>query len=185
DGALSLGRVHHRERVRGELVLGVAGRRTVGAAVPPAVERQHAAMPREVRDLHLPVPRVDDRPRRQEEDGRLAGAVDLVPEPDAVALDVAGLVGISRARLLAGRRYLDSHPSIQSSSSRWPASTPPACSSMTPMLTVMTSDTSAAVGISMPSSRRGSSNASRSTPRHSACTRARRARMPSLFQATA
>src|ERR1700691_1440336 len=44
---------------------------------------------------------MDDRPRRQEQDGRLAGAVHLVVQPNAVALKVTGGVGIARACLLA------------------------------------------------------------------------------------
>ena len=73
-GALRLGRVHHGERVGGELALVVRRRlpRPVGAAVAAPVERDHAAVAREVGDLHLPVPRVDERPGRQEQDRRLA-----------------------------------------------------------------------------------------------------------------
>ena len=47
----------------------------------------------------------------------------------------------------------DSHRSIQSSSSAWPASMPPSRSTMIPMLNVITSETSASSGISIPSSR--------------------------------
>ena len=87
---LGAGRVHHGQRVGGELVLGVApGSGPVGLAVAAPVEGHHAAVAREVGDLRLPVARVDDRPGRQEQDGRLALAVDLVEDPDAVALDVA------------------------------------------------------------------------------------------------
>jgi hypothetical protein len=46
-------------------------------------------MPRQVGDLHFPVPRVDDRPGRQQQDGRLAVAEHLVVSLDPVALDVA------------------------------------------------------------------------------------------------
>ena len=56
---------------------------------------------------------------------------------------------------------------------------------MMPRLNVITSETSASRGIGMPSSRRGCSNASVSTARHSAFTRARRALMSGLFQASA
>ena len=85
------GRVHHRQRVGGELLLavGVGLGRAVRAPVAAPVERDHSAVAREVRDLHLPVPRVDDRPRRHEEHRGLARAVDLVVEVDAVAFDVA------------------------------------------------------------------------------------------------
>ena len=58
----------------------------------------------EVGDLRLPEARVDDRPGRQQQDRRLAGAVDLPEDADAVALDVAGLVRIPGAGLLAPRR---------------------------------------------------------------------------------
>jgi hypothetical protein len=47
------------------------------------------------------VARVDDRPGGQQEHGRVAPAVDLVEDADAVALDVALLVGIAGTRLLA------------------------------------------------------------------------------------
>ena len=117
--ALGAGCVHDRERIGGELLLavGVGLGRTIRAAVAAPVEREHAAVPREVGDLHLPVARVDDRPGRQEEDRRLARAVDLVEEPHAVALDVALVVGIAGPRLLArGRaRQLDGHRVLLSS----------------------------------------------------------------------
>ena len=74
--------------------------RPVGAAVAAPVEGDHAEVAREVRDLHLPEPRVDDRPGRQQQDRRLARAVDLVEDADAVALDVALVVGVAGARLL-------------------------------------------------------------------------------------
>ena len=92
--ALGRGGIHHRQGIGGELRFPVSGRRAVGAAVAAAVEREHAAVPGQVGDLHLPVPRMDDRPRRQEEDGRLAGAVHLVVQAHAVALDVAGAVWV-------------------------------------------------------------------------------------------
>ena len=95
--ALGAGRVHHRERVGDVVGRGVAALRAVGEPVAAAVEQQHAAVAREVRDLHLPVARVDDRPRREQQHGRLAGAVDLVVAADAVALDVARLVRLAGA----------------------------------------------------------------------------------------
>ncbi len=133
--ALRGGRVHHRERVGGELLLAVRVGlgRAVRASVAATVEREHAAVPREVGDLHLPVTRVDDRPGRQEQDRRLARAVDLVEDPHAVALDVAGLVRVAGPRLLVGGRGASStviafsaraSASIQSSSSRCPTSMP-------------------------------------------------------------
>ena len=128
--------------------------------LPRASKVSDAEVAREVRDLHLPVPRVDDRPGREEEHRRLPVAVDLVEDADAVALDVALLVGIARAGLLArGRRRpnsrhapsLDSsHLSIHSRSSRWPVVIPCARSRMIPSLNVMTSATSASSGMSMP-----------------------------------
>ena len=109
--ALGLGRVQHRQSVGGELALVVpALGRAVRAPVAAPVERDDPAVAREVRDLHLPVPRVDDRPRRQQEDGRFALAVDLVVEVHAVTFDVARRVGVARARLLGRRRLqLDGH----------------------------------------------------------------------------
>ena len=44
---------------------------------------------------------MDDRPRGHEQDGRLAGAVDLVEDPDAVAFDEAGRIRVAGAALLA------------------------------------------------------------------------------------
>ena len=91
DCALGRGRIEHSECVERELADRVRLRAhgPVGAAVAAPVERDDPAVAREVRDLHLPVPRVDERPGRQQEDGRLARAVDLVVELHAVAFDVA------------------------------------------------------------------------------------------------
>src|ERR1700735_4938820 len=52
---------------------------------------------------------MDDRPRREQEDRLLSGAVDLVVHAHPVALDVTGAVGVARARLLVpgGTRLLD------------------------------------------------------------------------------
>src|SRR5580700_10806155 len=87
---------------------------------------------------------MDDRPRRQEEDGRLARAVDLVVQAYAVALGIAGAVRVPCPGLLAtGLSHRDIHRSIQSSSSRCPVSMPPSRPTMMPMLNVITSDTSA------------------------------------------
>jgi hypothetical protein len=52
---------------------------------------------------------MDDRPRRQEEDRRLARAVHLVVEAHAVAFDVALLVGVAGPGLLGRRCYVDCH----------------------------------------------------------------------------
>jgi hypothetical protein len=43
---------------------------------------------------------MDDRPGRQQQDSRLAGAKGLVIDPDAGPLDVSLLVGLSRSQLL-------------------------------------------------------------------------------------
>ena len=150
---LGPGRVQHRERVRGELGLGVgvARLRPVGLPVPARVENDHAVVPCEVRNLHLPAARVDERPRRHEQDRRLAFAVDLVEHADAVPLDVALGVRVAGARLLARLGgYFDSHPSIQSSSCWWPSVIPDRRSRMIPSLNVITSETSASSGISIP-----------------------------------
>jgi hypothetical protein len=94
--------VHDRHCVGGELALGVGLdlRRAVRAPVAAPVERDHASVPGEIGDLRLPVARVDDRPRGQQQHGAVAGAVDLVEDADAVALDVAVLVRVARAGLL-------------------------------------------------------------------------------------
>ena len=105
DRALGRGCVHHRDRVRGELLLtvGVGLGRPIGAAVPTSVEGEHAAVPREVGDLHLPVARMDDRPGRHEQDRRLAfpchrprrrsvrrPARRIPPRPDSARVSVRG-----------------------------------------------------------------------------------------------
>ena len=101
--ALGAGRVEDRPRVLGELgfVVGVGGPRPIGAPVAPRIEGDHAISSREVWDLHLPEACMDDRPRREQEDGRLAVAVYLVENADAVALDGAGQVRIPSAGLFA------------------------------------------------------------------------------------
>src|SRR5262249_33576482 len=55
----------------------------------------------EIWDLHLPHPRMHERPGRAEQDRRPAAAVDLIEDAHAVALDVALFVRMSRAGLLA------------------------------------------------------------------------------------
>ena len=69
--------------------------RPVRAPVAAPVEGDHAEVARQVRDLRLPAARVDDRPGRQQQDGRLAAAVDLVEDPHAVALDEALAVRVA------------------------------------------------------------------------------------------
>ena len=97
------GRVEHGERVAGELGLGVLARtpRPVGPAVAARVERHHAEVPGQVRDLGLPDARVVDRPRRDQQQRRVAVAVALPEDPHPVALDEPLLVGVAGARLLA------------------------------------------------------------------------------------
>ena len=100
---LGAGRVQDRERIGGELVGAVrlgAGR-PVRAAVASPVERDDPEVPGEVRDLHLPGTRVDDRPGRQQQHRRLAVAVPLPEDPHPVALGISLGVGISGASLLA------------------------------------------------------------------------------------
>jgi hypothetical protein len=66
QGALRAGRIHDFERVGRELRL-VVGRgleRPIGAAVAARIKGNDARVAREVGDLRLPYPRVDDRPRR-------------------------------------------------------------------------------------------------------------------------
>src|SRR6266568_4157475 len=98
-----VGLVEDRQSVGGVLVLRVrAGiERTVRTAVTARVERYRAKVPCEVRDLHLPAPRVHDCPRWDEDHRRLLVAVDLVEDADAVPLDVALGVWIASACLLA------------------------------------------------------------------------------------
>ena len=96
--------------------------RAVRAAVAAPVEGDDAAVPCEVRDLHLPVPRVDDRPRRQEEHRGLARAVDLVVEVHAVAFDVArrcrdSAHASARMPAPAARRSLSAPPGTRRSTS--------------------------------------------------------------------
>ena len=55
----------------------------------------------EVGNLHLPVARVDDRPRREEEHGRLTLAVALLEDANAFALHEALVVRVPGAGLLA------------------------------------------------------------------------------------
>ena len=57
-GTLDARRVHDRQRVSGELPLGVGvdGLRPIRASVSTSVEREHARVAGEIRDLPLPVP---------------------------------------------------------------------------------------------------------------------------------
>jgi hypothetical protein len=62
DCAVGPGGVHDREGVGREFALrvGLDRRRTVRAAVAAPVERDHPTVARQVRNLRLPVTRVDD-----------------------------------------------------------------------------------------------------------------------------
>ena len=140
-GFVGAGRIHHRERVGGELGGRVRlGRvRPVRLAVTAPVERDHAGVAGQVRELHLPHARVHDRPRRQQHDRAVAVAVALPVEADAVALDVAGLVRIGGA--LHARSRSASQLSVHSISPACPVVMPESRSWMIPMLNVMTSET--------------------------------------------
>jgi hypothetical protein len=159
---LGLGGVQDGDRVGCVLALAVSLRLqgTVRLAVPTPVEGHDATVAREMRDLHLPVARVEERPRGEEQYRRFALAAHLVEDPHTLALDIALVVGIARAGLLALRPYFlrrrhcsfslrSIQASIQSRSSRWPVM-PASRSRMIPELKVMTKETSASSGISSP-----------------------------------
>ena len=163
DSLLRRGSVHDGDGVGRVLALvvclGLCG--TIRLAVAAPVEGDHATMPGQVRDLHLPVAGMDNRPGGEEEHRGLALAVDLVEDPHAVALDEALLVRIAGPRLLArlcgylfrcrhDLSFASIHPSIHSRRAAWPVSMPESLSSMTPSLKVITSETSASRGISIP-----------------------------------
>src|SRR2546421_11724526 len=103
-------RIHHGESIRRELALLVAGGGAIRPTVAAPVECEHSIVPGEVRDLHLPVARVDDRPRWKKENSRTIGSVQLVVKADTIALDVAGVVRISGPRLL--RRHAGRHRAL-------------------------------------------------------------------------
>ena len=90
-GALDAEVVHDCDRVGRELPRRVRRRtrRTIGSTIAAAVECDDTMRAREVRDLHLPVPGMDDRPRRQQHDRRVAFTEDLVEQLHAVTFDVA------------------------------------------------------------------------------------------------
>jgi hypothetical protein len=82
---LGAGRVEHGCSVAREDRVGV-GRRVpgpVGPAVAARLEGDHTVVPGQERHLHLPVPGVQDCPRGQQQDRRLARAVHLVMDPHA------------------------------------------------------------------------------------------------------
>ena len=87
-------RIEDGDRVGDELPSVVRRRfpRPVREAVAATVEGDDPEVPREVRDLRLPVARVDDRPRGQKQDGPPPRTVGLPVDADAVPLDDALLV---------------------------------------------------------------------------------------------
>src|SRR5262249_43135633 len=144
----------------GSVTLWVAA--AVGAAVAEPIHGQHPEMAREVRDLHLPVTRVDEGPGGHQEDRLLALAVDLVeealPVPLGEALDVgvggAALPAFASDRSLGGPRRSGgfhgrvhrpprssevSQPSIAASSSACPRSKPSRRSFRNPFWNCITS----------------------------------------------
>ncbi len=96
-GLVHPGRVQRRDRVVRVLPVAVGrrGRRPTGVPVAAALDGDHAEMPRQVRHLGLPLPRVHDRPRREQQDRRLSGAVDRVADAHPVPLDDAVIVGFA------------------------------------------------------------------------------------------
>ena len=88
-GGVGAGRVEDSDRVGGELLGGVRRRPhwPAGSATSAPVEGDDPKVAGEVGDLHLPHPRVHDRPHRQQHHGRRTVAEDLVVEEHTVALD--------------------------------------------------------------------------------------------------
>src|SRR5262249_17051097 len=143
------------------LLLGVERHvgRAVGPAVAAGIEGDHARLPREVGNLRLPQPRVDDGPGGHEHDRAISRAVDLVEDARAVvACGVTLVVGVAGGALLAGRRpggphdvgsFFDREPlaplacdfiqeSISERRAAWPSSMPDSFSSAYPCAMVMT-----------------------------------------------
>jgi hypothetical protein len=107
DCPLHADRVQDGHGVAGDLGAGVGGVVTgaVGAPVAARVEGDHAAVAGQVGDLALPGARVDDLVGRWEQERGLALPVALPEDTDAVALDVAFLVGVAGAGLLMRRQH--------------------------------------------------------------------------------
>ena len=180
DRALGLGRVHHGERVGRELgsprtprplgrserplprpsnVTRGSGAQDTGSASSSAVSgraTRSAAGGRLARPSRRPRSRAARRRARRSPGRRDTGH------------------GSVRGR---GRGQLDSHRSIQSRSAAWPVSIPPRRSTMTPMLKVMTRETSARAACRSLLPPRLLER-SVSTARHSALTPANRSRSP-------
>src|SRR6266566_7902086 len=92
------GRVHDRDGVGHELGVGVGGGRlrSIRPAVAARVDGDDPRRPGQVRHLRLPGPGVDQRIGRGEHEGGLTRAEHLVGDLDAVPLDEALCVRISR-----------------------------------------------------------------------------------------
>ena len=100
------GRVQHRldvvdDAARSRYASGSVG--PVRAAVAAPVVGDDPVVPAEVRDLALPLARVDDRRRRQEHDRRLARAEDLVGDAGRRRATAAKPVSVGQARAAARR----------------------------------------------------------------------------------
>jgi hypothetical protein len=102
DGALSGARIHDRQAIAGELKrpipLWVPA--AIRAAIAQAIHRQHPEMARKIRDLHLPMARMDQRPRRNQKNGLVAVAIDLVEQPLTVPIDEPLRIRITSPALL-------------------------------------------------------------------------------------
>jgi hypothetical protein len=92
--------VEHRERVALEAAgpVRLDDGRSIGASVAARVEGDHPEVLREVRHLQLPEARVDDRPRRQQQQRVLAAAEDLVGDADTVDVGEPAVLGRDGAR---------------------------------------------------------------------------------------
>ncbi len=117
DCALAADRIEDGQGVKGELPprvrLVVAG--PVQAAVPARVESDDSGVARKSGNLHLPAARVDDLPGGHEQDRSLALPVALPEDADAVALDVALLVGVAGAGVFPRRLGDGAHDALLSS----------------------------------------------------------------------
>ena len=107
DGALDADRVHHGDRVLDVLAvgIGVLVLRPVRATVAPALDGDHPEVPRQERDLELPLARVHDRPGREQHEARAVGvSEDVVPDADAVPLDLTNEIWFPCAHRPSPRR---------------------------------------------------------------------------------
>jgi len=88
-GLVHTGLVEHRQGIIRELplVIGPRVRWPVGGAVATSVEGDDHVARRQVRNLIAPEIRMDDRPRRQQQDRLRSVTEDLVVKADSVASD--------------------------------------------------------------------------------------------------